>query len=703
MAYTFDEAYYLKVKLAQMESVDARDMDGNAYTEASLREALTQKGITLQEHYEAFGRAEGLNPNPYFNETEYVLALTRQLNSLGEKDARGNSFTPASVRKAIADEGMIPAEHYERVGAYATDAQGCYVNPSNAFDVNAYFAAKLLQVWSTNEVVNGNSGTDIPMADLLEIMASSGMSPVTHYMAFGAAEATAAGMPMVQTVPAPQRVPNDPKRLSVAREIVPANYNPATPAPARVFIPFPPPKPADVGNLVPESVSPEPVPPAYPVPAPGEIGYVAPPPGWADTTSQPMVPSSVPSPGASALPGVENAVHWVSVDTFNNSGIVLKADGTVAAQLPPGSVHLDPTGSYVLPDMVADVLPAAAIAGYFAATVEAENVQFSDGMTDIFVTHFGSEGLREQQSVDLGEVTLESGQELVIKTSESTVRISNDTNAALSGENLAAFASQAAPEDWQVSRDGSVLTFTANTAGEKDDISVAYTADVAEVQSVTLEGITFESGDTLYVGSEILYTHSGGAVSGGDLAEIIAADGALSGWRLEHQGTKLVFTAEQKAVDLATLDIHVGSSSLWLDVQEEIKGAADVLFSLNVAEEIQGACGTLSGSSLMNLDAISGFNWREDKIALPDKVVEFIKGESLEDATASAIAAVVGSGEGQVNAGQAGLFKFAKDYYLVVNDADATFSATADIVIKLTGLSDADAAAMTPDIFITGV
>lgn len=626
--YSFDEEHYLQLKLAQLESVCAVDKKGKAYDKAAFLAVLWENGLTLQRHYELFGRAEGLNPNPYFNECEYVAARARQLNSLGEKDADGAVFTAASVRKSIVAEGLIPVEHYERVGAYATDALGCYVNPSNAFDANAYFAANLLRIWGTNERVNGRVGMDVSMSDLVEAMAASGASPVTHYATRGAAAAVEAGMPLLQTVPLPQRAPNDPKRQAL-RDLVPANYNAATPAPANVFIPFPPPKPADVGGLVPAEISPLPIPPARPVPTPDEPGYTPPPPGWADTPSRPMVP--VPEAASVASRDVGKNMYWVSVDADEAGGIVVAADGAVVASLPPGSVRVAADGAVFFAEEAAAAFPAIAFAVTMASP-EAEVAEFVAGKVDVFVTRFGSEGVCEEQTVDFSGVTLEAERELVVENRGAVARVCNDTGAALSGEELAEFAARVAPKGWTASSNGALLTYAAETFGDKETIKVGY-----------MEGAS---------PSPFLATTAGP----------------------EH---------------------------IRLEVVEEARGGAGGYAPLVVVETVQGRDETLSASSLICLDSVDGFAWTEDRIALPSVVERLVKGgEPLVDIGQDDFAAVVGQGEGQVGANEAGLFKHGGDYFLLINDANAEFSAVADVVVRLVGLDDADAVAMTLEIFV---
>lgn len=98
---TFDQSYYLASKLAQLRSTGEVDADGNAYTMASLTATLAAQGMSPLQHYLQFGRDEGLNPNAWFNESEYLNAKLAQLHSTGETDANGDPYTLASLRQAI--------------------------------------------------------------------------------------------------------------------------------------------------------------------------------------------------------------------------------------------------------------------------------------------------------------------------------------------------------------------------------------------------------------------------------------------------------------------------------------------------------------------------------------------------------------------------------------------------------------------------
>lgn len=300
---TFDQSYYLASKLAQLRSTGEVDADGNAYTMASLTATLAAQGMSPLQHYLQLGRDEGLNPNAWFNESEYLNAKLAQLHSTGETDANGDPYTLASLRQAISDAGMTPLEHYEQFGHAETNADGTLINPSNAFDANAYVAAKLYQLQTTGSSEEQTAWADKSPADVLAALEDASLSPVSHYVQYGADEANAAGVALVQTVPSEQRVSNDPLRNDLGQN-VPSNYNDPTPGPDAAEA-APVTKPADMGGLAAESISPGVVPPEAPVAVPGDDAYVAPTPGTVDTNEAPVVPETDPDSGLLVLPDAE--------------------------------------------------------------------------------------------------------------------------------------------------------------------------------------------------------------------------------------------------------------------------------------------------------------------------------------------------------------------------------------------------------------
>ncbi len=299
MATWFDESYYLKAKLAQLKAVGEKDGNGNDYTLATLKKAIADNGMTPEEHYNAYGRSEGVNPNAYFNEAEYLQAKLEQLHSVNETDAHGNPYTLTTLKEAIANIGLTPAEHYELYGSHETNKDGTLINPSNAFDANAYAAAKLHQL-QHGTAEERAAWADKTPADVMDAIRDAGMSPVTHYMTYGAAEANAGKVPMVQTVPSEQRVANDPHRDDFGQN-VPSNYNAPTPAPSEADA-APVTKPADMGGMASTDVSPQVVSPDKPVAVPGDKGYVTPPAGTVDTNDHPVVPVVDPGSGQLVVP-----------------------------------------------------------------------------------------------------------------------------------------------------------------------------------------------------------------------------------------------------------------------------------------------------------------------------------------------------------------------------------------------------------------
>lgn len=160
----------------------------------------------------------------YFNATEYMESKAAQLNSLAV-DGR-TDWTASDVATAFQQAGLTPEQHYKTYGCHETDANDYLINPSNAFDANAYAVALLAALNQQNAAVwSGKTAMDV-----VNTITEAGLSLLDHYIEYGAALASATGVEMAQTVPVTQRVAND-----LARTInVPSNYNKPTAAPSSV-------------------------------------------------------------------------------------------------------------------------------------------------------------------------------------------------------------------------------------------------------------------------------------------------------------------------------------------------------------------------------------------------------------------------------------------------------------------------------------
>ena len=313
MSFTFDEAYYLKSKLAQLKATDAATY-GNWNTD-QVKQAILEAGFaSVQDHYDQYSLIEGTSGSPYFNTTEYLEAKAKQLNSLGERGK--TDWTVEDVKKAFLDAGFTNAEdHYNQYGCKEMDASGKLINPSNAFDANAYVEAKLAQLQAENpEEWNGKNAQDV-----LDAITEAGMTPIEHFEEFGKAEGEAAGIDMVQTVPVVERVANDPARDAM-NENVPSNYNAATPAPKNVTEGTSVAKPCDMGD---ESTSK----PADPVATPADVDYIpVPGNGIEDSTDKPV--ELVTAETKDANGNTVTASQYGVTETAEDGSTTTKAVGT---------------------------------------------------------------------------------------------------------------------------------------------------------------------------------------------------------------------------------------------------------------------------------------------------------------------------------------------------------------------------------------
>lgn len=106
----FDEDHYLNNKLNQLKSLDVGTY--GSWSVQRVKNAFTEAGMTPLQHFHNHGDHEGLSPNSWFVMDEYLDNKVAQLQSVDP----GGGWTPATVKQAISDAGMGLWEHFQLFG-----------------------------------------------------------------------------------------------------------------------------------------------------------------------------------------------------------------------------------------------------------------------------------------------------------------------------------------------------------------------------------------------------------------------------------------------------------------------------------------------------------------------------------------------------------------------------------------------------------
>lgn len=173
----FNESYYLNAKLTALQ---ATETEWVGKTTDFLKTVLQNVyGLTAEDHYNQYGRTEGLAPNAYFNADEYKLAKATAMFDSGKY---------LTIEAAQADfDAKWPFDSYQHYLLYGSK-EG--INPSNSFDESAYYDAKLADL--------GGSWT---LESVKAAFTAAGLSALGHYEFYGITEGIA-----VTAVPAAEQV-----------------------------------------------------------------------------------------------------------------------------------------------------------------------------------------------------------------------------------------------------------------------------------------------------------------------------------------------------------------------------------------------------------------------------------------------------------------------------------------------------------------
>ena len=193
----FNYEFYMGAKLAQMQKADPA---GN-WTTSKLVDAFAQNGFLGEdgayEHFVQFGANEDVAPNADFNASEYYAAKAAQF--YGVEPSAVTELQIANVKAIIAENGMNAWTHYVQYGSN----EG--VNPSNAFDADAYLAAKTEALIAAGE--KQPDGSEWTAEAVQKAISDAGMTVLEHYMTYGGTGEGEVAQGVTFPVPDDQKVP----------------------------------------------------------------------------------------------------------------------------------------------------------------------------------------------------------------------------------------------------------------------------------------------------------------------------------------------------------------------------------------------------------------------------------------------------------------------------------------------------------------
>lgn len=184
----FDYEFYMGAKLVQMQKADP----AGDWNMSKLVDAFAQNGFVDEDgaydHFTQFGAAEEVAPNADFNASEYYAAKAAQF--YGVEPSAVTELQIANVKAIINQAGMNAWTHYQQFGSN----EG--VNPSNAFDADAYLAAKATAMgdgWTAEKVAEAIKG--------------NGMTVLEHYLTYAGKGEGEVAEGVTFPVPDDQKVP----------------------------------------------------------------------------------------------------------------------------------------------------------------------------------------------------------------------------------------------------------------------------------------------------------------------------------------------------------------------------------------------------------------------------------------------------------------------------------------------------------------
>lgn len=242
---------------------------------------------------------------------------------------------------------------------------------------------------------------------------------------------------------------------------------------------------------------------------------------------------------------------------------------------------------------------------------------------------------------------------------------------------------------------GADVVLTAGTAGTPFSVTMGTTnraaeAAVAQVDTITLSG-TYDVGDTVSISGVSTQPIIVTVTDPGNVAnEIVAAVTGATG--------KTVNAAATSSTEITLTASTSGTPFTAAVVTANKAAGADTTQAASITHTTVNMAAAASLSTVANLDTLANFTVGTDKIHFTNLGVDVAAPTELTrvaDITVNDLAADLALAFQNIGAGKAGLVKAGTDVYLFANDGNAAFSATQDVVIKLTGVALADQASGT--------
>lgn len=169
----FEESAFFKNKAAECNVLNWEGQSN--WSEGMARAWFESHKIDPFENWVGSSNFENVSPNQYFDPAVY---LTNKANQLIATNFGGRTdWTASEVLKNFQELGISAWDHYTTYG----QLEG--INPSNAFDNNAFFAAKaiVLNEWQNEDGTKGFEGrTDWTPEEVMQGFAAMGINPIMN-------------------------------------------------------------------------------------------------------------------------------------------------------------------------------------------------------------------------------------------------------------------------------------------------------------------------------------------------------------------------------------------------------------------------------------------------------------------------------------------------------------------------------------------